>query len=310
MILVTGSSGLIGYRLCAKLASENIVVRGFDLRATGTEQGDIRRPDQIRAAIKGCSGIVHLAAVSRVIWGERDPAGCWETNVGGLKHILDAASSQLRKPWILFTSSREVYGQPKSLPADETAQMDPLNIYAKSKVEAERLMFKARESGYQTAVLRLSNVYGSTRDHVDRVVPAFARAAAHGEILRVEGSNHTFDFTHVDDVISGIFSMIRTLKEGRRSFPPIHFVTGRPTTLRELANMATKLAKSDSHIVEAPPRSFDVARFYGNPSRAFSLLGWSSCITIEEGLSELISAFQHQHTFNETMDKQTSCNSI
>lgn len=294
-ILVTGSSGLVGRRLCTALAFQKVTVRGFDLKAVGAELGDIRKPEQIRAAIDGCVGIVHLAAVSRVVWGQKNPVRCWDTNVGGLHHLLEAASSQVRKPWILFASSREVYGQPERLPADETTPLNPVNVYARSKVEGERLTFMARKRGIQTAVIRLSNVFGCTRDHPDRVVPAFARAASTGEVLRVDGNDHTFDFTHVDDVVRGICSVIGVLQARNRSLPPVQFVTGRPTTLRQLAEITTRLAESNSLVVEAPPRSFDVAHFYGDPSRALSLLGWSSRIALEEGLSRLISAYRSEH---------------
>lgn len=272
-ILITGSSGLIGRYLCSALTLANYTVRRFDLKGSGAEQGDIRKTEHVHAAVEGCIGVVHLAAVSRVVWGQKDPNLCWETNVGGIHHLLEAASVQEKQPWVLFASSREVYGQPTILPADETTPLNPVNVYARSKAEGERLIFRARDHGLQTAVIRLSNVFGCTQDHMDRVVPAFARAAAVGKALRVEGNDHTFDFTHVDDVVHGIGLMINALQKKQRSLPPIHFVTGRPTSLRQLAEMATNFSESDAKIIESPPRSFDVAHFYGDPSRAHDLLG-------------------------------------
>ena len=56
----------------------------------------------------------------------------------------------------------------------------------------------------KACTIRLSNVYGSVDDHEDRVVPAFARAAAFGDELRVQGEENTFDFTYIDDVARGI----------------------------------------------------------------------------------------------------------
>lgn len=295
-ILVTGSCGLVGRRLCASLRNGGFAVKELDLRGHGKSHGDVTRPADIEAAIQGCVGVVHLAAVSRVVWGQRDPDWCWRTNVAGLQNLVQAALAQSVKPWILFSSSREVYGQAQSLPVTETTALNPLNVYARTKAEGERIVLEARSQGLQTAVVRLSNVYGCTKDHADRVIPAFSLAAVERLPLRVEGSNHTFDFTHVNDVVRGIGSMIGLLESGAQSLSPVHLVSGHPTSLGELAAICCRLAKSDAAVNEAAPRSYDVARFFGDPSRAQKLLGWSPEISLEVGLMQLIDDFRQEIT--------------
>ena len=184
------------------------------------DAGDVAR------LVADCDGVIHLAAVSRVIWGERDPELCWATNVDGLRNVLDVAHRQPRKPWMIFASSREVYGQPSVLPASEETPREPVNVYGRSKVMGEELIEAARLDGLRASVIRLSNVYGSTTDHADRVVPAFARAAVLGHSLRVEGAEHTFDFTHISDVAQGIVALVSRLDDGQCAPPPIHFTYG------------------------------------------------------------------------------------
>jgi nucleoside-diphosphate-sugar epimerase len=254
----------------------------------------VRQAEHVRTAIADCDGVVHLAAISRVVWGERDPALCWSTNVGGLRNVVDAALARARRPWLLFASSREVYGQPATLPASEDAALAPVNVYGRSKVAGENMVLEAREAGLRTAVVRLSNVYGSTGDHADRVLPAFARAAVAGQPLRVDGMGHTFDFTHIDDVASGVSALAELLRQGEQP-PPIHLLTGLPTSLGQAASLAIELARSQSTIVEAPPRSYDVATFYGDPGRARALLGWTARVTLPEGLGRLINDFRAEH---------------
>ena len=251
----------------------------------------MRDARRVRQAVAGRHGIVHLAAVSRVVWGERDPETCREVNIGGLRNVVAAARSQKRQPWIVFASSREVYGQPDRLPVVEGAPLRPINVYGRTKAEGERLVMAARDDGLRTAVVRLSNVYGSTRDHADRVVPAFARNAVMGGALRVEGADHAFDFTHIDDAVRGIASLIRALTGGEAP-PPIHLLTGCPLTLGKVAALAVELAGTGAPIVQAPPRSFDVSRFCGDPSRARRLLGWIPCVTLSQGLARLIRDFR------------------
>lgn len=293
-ILVTGACGLVGRRLCAALRNDGFLVKELDLRGDGSNHGDVTRAADIEAAIRDCAGVVHLAAVSRVVWGQRDPELCWRTNVAGVQNLIQAALAQQAKPWVLFSSSREVYGQAPSLPVAETNPLNPLNVYARSKTEGERIVLDARNQGLQTAVVRLSNVYGCTKDHADRVIPAFSRAVIEGLPLRVEGSNHTFDFTYVDDVVRGIGALIGLLESGVQSLPPVHLVSGHPTSLGELAAICRRLVKSDATVTEAAPRSYDVARFYGNPARAREVLGWASEIPLEVGLMRLIEDFRQE----------------
>jgi UDP-glucose 4-epimerase len=293
-ILVTGHCGLIGSSIFPELKSEGFLLKGIDICSpVETFKGDVRDSERIAAEIQDCDGIIHLAAVSRVIFGEQNPELCRSTNIGGLRNIINATLSSRKKPWLIFASSREVYGHPESLPADESSSFMPVNVYGHTKVDGEKLITDAIENnGLRASIVRFSNVFGKTYDHYDRVVPAFARAAVLGETLRVDGMEHTFDFTYIDDVVKGISSLVQIMEETKELLPPIHFVSGIPTTLGELAEMAVEIASSNSEIRTAPPRSYDVARFYGCPKRAEKYLNWTAETPLEKGLSNLINAFQ------------------
>jgi nucleoside-diphosphate-sugar epimerase len=138
--------------------------------------------------------------------------------------------------------------------------------------------------------VRLSSVYGDIADHADRIAPAFAHTAAFGGTIRMEGRHHVFDFTHVDDVAQGLAALVRqTEEEGR--LPPIHLVSGRGTSIAELADMAARSARAPLALTDATPRSFGVSRFVGNPRRALDLLNWQARIPIETGMADLVSAY-------------------
>lgn len=292
-ILITGSAGLVGSALRVGLQARGHDVCGIDLLARDAEHGDTRKPDQVNAALEGVAGVVHLAAVSRVVWGERDPEGCWETNVTGLQNVLDLSLKRSPPPWLIFASSREVYGQPEKLPVSEEAPLRPMNVYGRSKVAGEQLVNAARAHGLRACIIRLSNVYGSTKDHADRVVPAFARNVVLDAALRVEGADHTFDFTHLDDTTEGIARLVDLLARGGAAPDPMHFVTGRPTTLGQLAALAIERG-GGGRIETAPPRNFDVSQFYGSADRARALLDWLPRISIEVGMERLIDDFRRE----------------
>lgn len=293
-ILITGSEGLIGSSLSIALSRLGITALGFDnkLEPHHLCYGDILNYEQVTEAINDVDGVIHLAAVSRVVFGEKNPKLCWDTNVEGTKHVLEAALASSKKPWVLYASSREVYGQQKELPVKETAPLIPVNIYGDSKIAAERAVESATKKGLKASVVRFSNVFGSVSDHHDRVIPAFCLAAANGTRIRIDGKDNLFDFTYIDDVIQGVLSYICHLNKSNEPLPPIHFTMGQATSLGEAAFFAQQAVEHPIEIVEAPPRDYDVARFYGDPSRAETLLNWKPCVDVQEGMRRLIHKYQ------------------
>lgn len=290
-ILVTGHCGLVGRHLWPLLSARGYVLSGIDI---ADSSGDITDPAELERALHGCHGVVHLAAVSRVVWGQRNPGLCWNTNALASEALLSAAITSPLKPWVIVASSREVYGEAKRLPVTEDTELAPVNFYGKAKLAMEQAALRARLAGINTAVVRLANVYGCTLDHADRVLPAFCRNAAEGLPLRVDGLEHLFDFTHISDTVAGLMKVVSLLEAGERGVPPIHLLPGIGTTLLEAAQIAIHCAKSASSIIEAPPRNYDVSRFVGDSSRARELLGWQAAIAPQEGIAKLVAAFTKQ----------------
>jgi nucleoside-diphosphate-sugar epimerase len=236
-----------------------------------------------------CTGIIHLAAVSRVLWGQQDPDKCWRVNVDGTKNVVEAAQKGGAK-WMIYASSREVYGKPEKLPVSEDTALTPMNIYGRSKMEAESVMDYARTLGINTVTCRFANVYGNAADHHDRVIPAFTRAAANGATIRMEGKENVFDFNHVNDTVAGLGLVVDALNLNE-VLPAIHFVSGRGTTLGELAELAIRFGLKNTSIEQHPPRKYDVDRFIGDPSRAEKLLGWKRTMTLEDGIKDMVQQF-------------------
>ena len=293
-ILVTGSEGLIGAAVCELLAKSGYRVEKLDLRSSDPDQkGDIRDEAFVQQRMKGCRGVIHLAAISRVADGESDPELCWQTNVIGTEVVMRAAAAMPIRPWVLLASSREVYGEPGQMPVREDTPMRPVNVYGRSKAAAERVALAWRRSGVDTAVVRLANVYGGLNDHPKRVAPAFARGAVEGAVLSVCGRENTFDFTHLDDVALGLLSVVEALQAGE-VLPPIHLASGLPTTLGELAELAAGLGGGRAKIAEVPAPTYNVSLFVGDPSRAHELLGWQTRIKIGEGMNRLIKAYREE----------------
>ena len=287
-ILITGSSGVIGRALSVALEQSGFEVDGLDVAAKDGRHGDVRRFDLVRRAISEYDGIVHLAAISRVVEGERNPDLCLSTNVGGTRNILAAATDCPRAPWVLFASSREVYGNPAQLPVAEDCPIAPINTYGRSKADAEVLVEDAGRAGVRTAIIRLPNVYGAVDDYPERAIPAFVGAALAGRPISVNGGGKTFDFVHIRDVVRGMAMVAERFRAGRSSLPPIQFVSGDPVSLSALAQRILELTGSRSPVVYSASRAFEVEGFVGNGGRAETVLRWLPRIPLDEGLTTLI----------------------
>src|SRR5258708_34958263 len=110
--------------------------------------------------MKDADVVYYLAAQSSVMTADADTGYTLSTNVEGTRNVLDAAAAaNVRR--VVFTSSREVYGDPDDLPVPESAPLNPKNTYGISKALGEGLCADASEnSALEVAILRLANVYG------------------------------------------------------------------------------------------------------------------------------------------------------
>lgn len=305
-VLVTGSRGLVGRSLCRALRAAEVEVIEFDLAILPGQagHGDIRDIDACIEAVSQVQGVFHLAAVSRVVWGEQHPALCHAVNVEGVSNVIAACERMRHPPWLVAASSREVYGQQSNLPVAERAMRQPLNVYARTKVSGELTLEAAAQRGLRAGCIRLSSVYGDTQDHATRVVPAFILAALRAEPLRVDDETGVLDLTHISDVVAGLIAFSGKIAGGVR-LSPVHLVSGQGTSLLELANMVIGLANSQSRIQTASPRIYDVCRFVGDPQKALSILGWMHRTPLVSGLEELMAEYKYAFANNRYKINQT-----
>jgi UDP-glucose 4-epimerase len=167
-ILITGGAGFVGSHLAHSLAGDGrheIVVldnlargRAENLRPCNQHirfiQGDIRDEASVREAMQGASIVFHLAAQANVLGALADPDYSFQTNVWG---TLVVGVQR-----VVFSSSREVYGDASTLPVAENAPLLPKNQYGASKAAAEQYcrVFTTTE-GLDVNILRFSNIYTS-----------------------------------------------------------------------------------------------------------------------------------------------------
>jgi len=279
-ILVTGGAGFIGSHLVERLIAEGYgsvtvldnLQRGRVANLAAVEesvrfvQGDIRNRRTLATVMKDTNLVFHLAAQSNVIGAHQDVDYASSTNVVGTATVLEAARAA-GVGRLVFTSSREVYGDPAELPVSETVSLRPKNAYGMSKVAGEMCCTMFAKPAFETVILRLANAYGP-RDY-GRVIPLFIENALSGRPLVLYGGKQILDFVHIDHVVDAL------MKAGfdKHVACPVNVGSGKGTTIAELAERILTILHSGSEIRWMPSRDMEVAQFVADTTNARKLLG-------------------------------------
>lgn len=276
-VLVTGGAGFIGKHLVKALLerSEEVVVLDNMWRGERSSlsedvhfiEGDIRDFDVIRRAISNCGTVYHLAGQSNVMGAVSNSDYSFTSNVVGTYNLLKSAVEANVKR-VVFTSSREVYGEVGKLPVSEDQPTSPKNPYGASKVAGEAYCRVFQSTyGIDVNVVRLANVYG-VGDR-NRVIPNWLDQARKGEDLTIYGGAQVLDFVPISLVVRAI------LAAGALSFQgtPINVGSGKGIALQTLAASILALPGVHSKLRILPARTIEVVRYISDVTRMKAVLG-------------------------------------
>ena len=294
-VLVTGGAGFIGSHLADALVGGNTVWVLDDL-STGDRsnvpekaqviRGDIRDPDVLARAMAGVDVVFHEAAMVSVERSIEEPWESHSTNAAATLDVLEAARDVDAR--VVLASSAAVYGQPETVPVQESAPKDPTSPYGIDKLTADsyaRLYAKLYD--LPTVVLRYFNVYGprQTGGDYSGVISVFLEQARNGRDLTVQGDGtQTRDFVHVSDVVRANLKAATTDSVGEA----FNVATGQSVTIRELAERVRTVTDATSDIVHTDPRPGDVERSSADISKARTELGYEPAVDLDEGLSSMV----------------------
>jgi UDP-glucose 4-epimerase len=244
-------------------------------------QDDITNCDLIKDSVRQVDVVYHLAALSRVIPAIQNPELCFKSNVTGTEIIARVCAKYKKK--LIFSSSREVYGDAKYIPVDEKHPLNPKNPYGASKVAGEKIIEAYNNCyGLDHVILRLGNVYGE-RDF-ERVIPLFIDKCLKGDDLIVYGGNQVLDFVYISDVIDALLKAADMSNDNDK----FNVGSGVGVKIIELAKLIKGLINTNSQIIIKKSRKGEVEEFIADISKIKNSLCWRPKVKLEEGLNDTI----------------------
>ena len=306
-ILVTGSDGFIGSHL-----TEELVKQGYDVKAfvyynsfnnwgwldTLPEdimkhieifQGDIRDPNGVKEAMKGCDAVFHLAALIAIPFSYHSPDTYVDTNIKGTLNVLQAAR-ELGTARVLVTSTSEVYGTAQYVPIDELHPYQGQSPYSATKIGADRLA----ESFYRSfnlpvTIVRPFNTYGP-RQSARAVIPTIITQLLSGkEEIKLGSLTPTRDFNYVKDTANGFIEIYKSTKTIGQE---INIATQQEISIGQLAEELIRQINPNARIIcdeqRLRPEKSEVNRLLGSNKKIMELTDWKTQYTFEEGLAETI----------------------
>lgn len=313
--LVTGADGFIGSHL-----TETLVRQGHDVRALTLYnsfnswgwldhcadevfgkfevfQGDIRDPNGIRTAMKGCDSVYHLAALIAIPYSYHSPDTYVDTNIKGTLNVLQAARDlDVRR--VIHTSTSEVYGTAQFVPITERHPLQGQSPYSATKIAADQLAYSFYASfGLPVVTVRPFNTYGP-RQSARAVIPTIITQIANGQRkIRLGATSPTRDFNYVNDTVSGfIAAMSSDVGLGEVVNLGSNFEISIGDTVRLIAELMQLDIEIDTDENRLRPINSEVERLWADNSKAKELFGWSPSYAglqgFSQGLKETIDWFR------------------
>jgi UDP-glucose 4-epimerase len=311
-IIVTGGAGYIGSHTCVDLqlaGHELLVVDNLcnsdasSLDAVGKITGtrpvlvvaDIRDKDRLDTCMRDFApeAVIHFAALKAVGKSCEEPLRYYENNLAGTLELL-AAMQRHGCRRIVFSSSATVYGAPERCPVDESAPLQAMSPYGRTKLMMEQVIgdLTQADPGFHAAVLRYFNPAGAhpsgligefPRGTPNNLVPFVSQVAAGlrpgvsvfgNDFPTIDGTG-VRDYIHVCDLASAHVAALGRLVSHPASFV-VNVGTGRGYSVLEVIAAFERAAGRPIGWKFAPRRAGDVAECFADPSLANRLIGWKA----------------------------------
>ncbi len=299
-ILVIGGAGYIGSALVERLLGLGYRVRVLDLLVYGDEsiaafyghpsfdllQGDFRHIHTVVRATKDIDAIVHLGAIVGDSACSIDQDLTIEINLRATRTIAEVGKGFGVKRFI-FASTCSVYGASDQV-LDERSALRPVSLYARTKIESEKVLLSLADAAFSPIILRFGTIYGlSGRPRFDLVVNLLAAKAVQDGEAGIFGGAQWRPFVHVKDVAEAILLALQA------PLPSVHaqiFNVGsneQNYQIAELGPIIQKMVPTARIVTQAKE---DDRNYHVRFDKIYNTLGFRPRYTLRDGVQEIIHA--------------------
>lgn len=307
-VIITGGLGLIGSALArqlVRLGADVTLVDSLIPEFGGNPANiadiqdrvrvnisDIRDVRGLRYLLRDCEYLFNLAGQTSHMDSMTAPFDDLEINCHAQLALLETVRTVNPEIKIVYASTRQVYGRPEYLPADEHHRLNPVDVNGINKIAGECYHTLYHNiHGLTTAVLRLTNVFGPgmrIKDARQIFLGIWTRRLLEGAEFEVWGGRQLRDFTYVDDVgMAFLLAAVTQEVWGR-----VWNVGGcPPISLLDLAELMLDLRGGGSYkLCEFPAdrKKIDIGDYYSDDRAFRSLTGWAPQIDLRVGLARTL----------------------
>ena len=311
-VLVTGADGFIGSHLVEELLAQGYRVKAFCMYNSFNSwgwldsfpkellaqieifTGDVRDPNGVRTAMKGCDMVFHLAALIAIPYSYHSPDSYVDTNVKGTLNIIQAAKD-LNIERVLVTSTSEIYGTAQYVPIDEKHPKQPQSPYSASKIGADCMADSFyRSFDMPITIVRPFNTYGP-RQSARAIIPTIITQLLNGfEEIKLGDLTPTRDLLYVKDTAKGF---VEIAKSTSLIGHECNIATNSEVTMQKMADTLVALINPKAKIVQDEsrlrPEKSEVFRLFGDNSKILEHTNWKVEHSLELGLQETINWFSN-----------------
>jgi len=321
LALITGGLGFIGSNLALRLALQGQSAMLIDslnpsyggnlhnLAACPSDPllqvniSDVRDQHSLQCLLRAAPVLYNLAGQTSHMDSMTDPFTDLEINARAQLSILEVCRQVAPQVRIVYASTRQIYGKPHYLPADEAHPLQPVDVNGINKLAGENYhLLYSQVHGIRSTVLRLTNTYGPRmriKDARQTFLGVWIRNLLQGQSFEVWGGDQLRDYTYVDDCVSAL----QLAANSDAAIGQIYNLggCGSPVSLLETAETLVAAARdldlplaTEPFVVREYPaerKKIDIGDYYADDRKIRQQLGWQPQVDLREGLRRTLAYY-------------------
>ena len=314
-VLVTGSTGFLGWGLTEELVARGAQVVGLVRdgvpRSPLHQRGLSGQIDTVRGSVEDYAvveravneyeveTVFHLAAQALVGIANQNPMSTFETNIKGTWVVSEVCRRNSRAPMLVVASSDKAYGAHATLPYQEDFALRGQHPYDVSKSCADLIALTYFHT-YRTpvCVTRCGNLFGPGDLNFSRIIPGTMRSVLQNErpVIRSDGTL-VRDYVFIGDIIDGYLLLAERMVDPAVCGNAFNFGTGEPVSVLELVQRILRVCgREDLQPIVKNESSGEIPSQFLSSGRARDMLGWAPSANLDRRLGETFAWYKANQT--------------